>query len=384
MPTKTTQNKKTINVLYLTINPNRESTTRPTEGWIKYLAPKGLFSVVVTDARGDFNKWLEEQGVPAYDTPLLFSEKTKLFTFCKTLCRLIYITKKHGTELIHCNEQNVYPIGQYLSRICKIPIVVTAQFTLKRDFCEWAFKGVRCPQRVFFTSYGNLENCREAVKDIIPEEIWRVSYNAIDTQIFHPDLALREQTRQQYSLKKEITIGAACALRPVKQLEHLFEVAAHIQMPKTKVLIAGFSVPGYERYAEDLLKEAKDKLGDRFVFLGKLGITELTGFYNALDVFVNTSKEEGFSLSILSAMACGCPIVGYPSKETVSEAVLPDGGEIVEQDNVKALQEKLVELLNDPTRLKDVRTKASERGRCFDIQKVADKLLDEYRDVLNK
>ena len=37
-----------MRVMYLTINPNRESTTVPTEGWFRVLGPKGLEPVVVS------------------------------------------------------------------------------------------------------------------------------------------------------------------------------------------------------------------------------------------------------------------------------------------------------------------------------------------------
>ena len=59
-----------MNVLYLTMNPNRASTTVATEGWFRLLRPRGLNPVVASDLVGAFHEWATEQGIPAYHVPL--------------------------------------------------------------------------------------------------------------------------------------------------------------------------------------------------------------------------------------------------------------------------------------------------------------------------
>lgn len=115
--------------------------------------------------------------------------------------------------------------------------------------------------------------------------------------------------------------------------------------------------------------------------LGRLD--ELRGFYNGLDLFVNTSKEESFGLTSLEAMACGTPVVGYPSL-AVQEVVLPGGGEIVKQDNIDQLAEALERWLSEPERLAAARQDARRRAEeCFDIRKIALQLWDEYQSLCN-
>ena len=51
-----------MRVLYLTMNPNRMSTTVPTEGWFRLLADRGLSPVLVSRERGEFDAWARERG----------------------------------------------------------------------------------------------------------------------------------------------------------------------------------------------------------------------------------------------------------------------------------------------------------------------------------
>jgi len=362
------------------MNPNRASTTVPTEGWFKFLPSHGLEPVLVSNEIGAFHTWATQQGIPAYHVSLPLPSKWAPWRFLWSLWQLRRLVRRHRIQLIHCNEYNIYPIGQYLSRICGLPVVVSVHFNMGRSFCEWAFNGSRTPKRVFFVSGGCQEICRPGVEGIIPESDWRILPNGLDLQHFRPDQALRATFRQTHGLTSELTVGVACALRPRKQLEHLFDAVARLPMAGIRVLVAGSAISGDEVYADNLLREAKRKLGERLIHVGHL--TELRGFYNALDLFVNTSEEEACSISVLEAMACGCPVVGYASK-SVDEQVLPGGGEIVEQNRVDLLSECLTRWLTDPGRLAAGSHGARQRVEdSYDIRKVSMTLLGEYQDLL--
>ncbi len=327
-----------MNVLYLTMNPNRQSTTVPTEGWFRFLPERGLKPVLVSRELGSFHQWAVEQGIPAYQDPLPFPNKTSPFPFFRSLWHLRNIVRQHRIDLIHCNEQDIYPVGQYLARLCKLPVVVSVHFTMGRGYCTWAFGGKKAPERMYFVSRRNLEACCAGLNGVVSEERWQVLHNGLDLKSYQPDAELGRQFRDEHSLSgDDILIGAGCAFRERKQLEHLFEAASYIDQDQLKVVVAGFSVKDEEDYGKNLLDQARKKLGNRFHFVGCL--TDMRGFSNALDIFVNTSREESFGISVLEAFACGCPTVGYDSK-AVDEVVLPDGGEIVEQDSITDLSRR--------------------------------------------
>jgi mannosyltransferase len=289
--------------------------------------------------------------------------------------------KRFGIQIIHSNEQDLYPVAQYLGKVSSLPVVVSVHFTMDRGFCQWAFGGSRNPRLIIFVSAGSREACRPGVEGVIPEAKWRVLPNGIDLEHFVPDREKRRQFRQARALDSGPVIGVACALRPRKQLEHLFEAASQLEVPGLRVIVAGAAVSGDEAYAEDLLRAARAKLGDRLVVLGHLD--ELRGFYNALDVFVNTSQEEACSISVSESLACGCPVVAYPSK-SVDGQILPDGGEVVAQDSIHDLTTVLRRWVAEPDTLRHRRLGARRTAEeYFDIRKLSRQLWDEYERILS-
>jgi len=257
---------------------------------------------------------------------------------------------------------------------------VSVHFTMGREFCEWAFRGKRSPDRMFFVSRGNLQACRDSLTGIVSDDRWRVLYNGLDLEHFTPDPHRRKAFRAEHGLEDSIAIGVACALRPRKQLEHLLEAAAQVPDERLRIVVAGGSVPGDEAYARHLIEKAKRDLGNRLVYLGHL--EELRGFYNGLDVFVNTSQEEACSICVIESLACGCPILGYPSK-SVDDQILPSGGEIVPQDDIPELVQALRRWLIDPKQLAGRRILARRLAEDrFDIEKISEQLWREYEELV--
>jgi L-malate glycosyltransferase len=365
-----------INVLYLTNNAGRASTTVATRGWLQNLMPRGLHPVVVSPVGGEFQEWVESQGGTFYRLDLPFPSKTRSWPFARSLWKLRRIVRRHRIDVIHSNEQDVYPIAGWLARLTRTPVIVSVHFTMDRGFCEWAFGRIHTPDRMLFISRGNVEACRAAVEGIIPESRWLLLPNGLDLSHYRPDENRRRLFRTEHRLDHEVAIGVACAIRPRKQLEHLFEAVGRTAAAPLKVFIAGGPMPGDEDYARNLLEWARAKLGDRLVLLGYLD--ELRNLLNGLDVFVNTSQEEACSISILEALACGCPVLGYPSK-SVDEQVLPQGGEMVPQDDVDRLATSLRQWVADSNALSARRSGARQRVQeSYDIAALSEQVWREY------
>jgi glycosyltransferase involved in cell wall biosynthesis len=370
-----------MTVLFLTQNPNRASTTVPTEGWFRVLRPRGLAPVVVTTSEGAFSSWARDQGIPTYVVPLPFPDRRRPLPFLQALQRVVRIARRHRVELLHGNEQDVYPITQYAARLLRLPKAVSVHFTMGRGFCEWAFSGRKQPDRMFFVSASSRDVCAPSLDGVVAADRRHVLRNGLDLDGFVPDARRREQARERFGLGGGMAIGVACALRPRKQLEHLFKAAATLPSA-VHVVVAGAAVPGDEAYAGELLESGRRLLGERLHLLGHLD--DLRDFYNGLDVFVNTSREEACSISVIESLACGCPVVGYASR-SVDEQILPDGGEIVAQDDEAALAAALGRWTADRDRLGDCRHGARRQAMSlFDIRALSDQLWSHYGELIDR
>ncbi|KAF3522638.1 hypothetical protein F2Q69_00050472 [Brassica cretica] len=119
--------------------------------------------------------------------------------------------------------------------------------------------------------------------------------------------------------------------------------------PQVYLLVAG-SGPWGKRYAE---------LGEHVRVLGSLEPEELSGFYNALDVFVNpTLRPQALDLTIIEAMQCGKPVVApnYPS--IVGTVVVDERFGYTFSPNVRSLVETLDSVVRDGSRVLEMKGKA--------------------------
>ncbi len=97
---------------------------------------------------------------------------------------------------------------------------------------------------------------------------------------------------------------------------------------------------------EKLLKKIAEKFDDRVIFLGKVRHDYIPLIHNAMDVFVLPSiSMEGFSNSMLEALACGLPVVATPIG-AAPEVIRPDMGIIVEPKNSRAIADGIRKVRN--------------------------------------
>ncbi|MSU54323.1 MAG: glycosyltransferase [Candidatus Staskawiczbacteria bacterium] len=96
------------------------------------------------------------------------------------------------------------------------------------------------------------------------------------------------------------------------------------------------------------------------------------------DVFVNSSIREGFGNSIVEAMALGLPVISTDCSGPAE--IIGDSGIIVPQENVSALADAIIKVLEDDISRKSILVKAKQRSNNFLIEtsvKNYEKLFDQ-------
>jgi glycosyltransferase involved in cell wall biosynthesis len=113
------------------------------------------------------------------------------------------------------------------------------------------------------------------------------------------------------------------------------------------------------------------------VIVGGVPADRLPALYRHADLHVLPSVYEGFGLTVLEAMACGCPVVA-----TTGGAIPEAAGEaarLVEPDNAAQLESALVDLLQDAGARERLRVHGLERARRFSWERTARETLAVYR-----
>ncbi len=136
-----------------------------------------------------------------------------------------------------------------------------------------------------------------------------------------------------------------------KNLELLLNAISRLEsLPNLKVVIGG---NGPELNNLIILS---DKLGikDRVVFTGWLSENAIVEIYNKSKIFVLCSRNEGFPLSLLEAMSCGCvPIV--TDTGDITDVVFHGINGLVLKgfDNESELAENIMSLINNPEKIEE-------------------------------
>jgi mannosyltransferase len=106
-------------------------------------------------------------------------------------------------------------------------------------------------------------------------------------------------------------------------------------------------------------------LQSRIVITGELAIEEVQRWYQRLTIYAFTSRNEGFGLTLIEAMAAGAALVA--SRAGAAELVVEDGvtGVLVPPGDVDALAAALAPLMRD----RALAAAMGERARASVVEK---------------
>lgn len=106
---------------------------------------------------------------------------------------------------------------------------------------------------------------------------------------------------------------------------------------------------------------------------------ELIAIYNAADLYVNASSYEGFSLTLVEAMACGCPVVAV--NRAAMRDVAAGSALLIDEPTVPALSTAMHRALTDQPLRQELRQRSLVRARHFRYQETARLTLELLRRV---
>lgn len=177
-----------------------------------------------------------------------------------------------------------------------------------------------------------------------------------------------ENIKKKYSLPEKFIIHVG-TLEPRKNIPNLisaFGILKKNNLFEHKLAIVGGRGWYYEKIFE---KVTELKLEKEVIFTGFVPEKDLPLLYNAADVFVFPSIYEAFSMPILEAMACGCPVICSRA------ASLPEiGGEAAvyfNPQNPEEIAAAILKVVSNENLKKELSLKGLAQAQKFSWEKAA-------------
>lgn len=209
---------------------------------------------------------------------------------------------------------------------------------------------------------------------------YRVIMHGIDTERFHPARTSEDEFAAA-GLEGRFAVGCFGRIRHQKGTDLFVEamIALLPDFPDWTAIVTGRATSEHQGFADELKRKVElAGLSNRIFFLGE--VPSVDQWYRRLSLYVAPSRNEGFGLTPLEAMASGTPVVASDAgayRELIEEGVT---GVVVPAGDGAALTEAIREYLLAPEQAKEQgmqgRKHASNR---FALDREADTLIELYR-----
>ncbi len=209
--------------------------------------------------------------------------------------------------------------------------------------------------------------------------------HGVDTDAYAPPPD-RAAAFAESGLPGRYAIGCFGRVRAQKGSDVFVETMCRLlpRYPDFTAVLVGAVVPEQMVFANELKRRIEAAgLTQRIVILGELEIAEVQRWYRRLTIYAFTSRNEGFGLTLIEAMAAGAALVA--ARAGAAELVVEDGvtGVLVPPGDVDALVAALELLMRDP----QAASAMGARGRArvvekFSLDAEADRIVSVYRTLI--
>ncbi|MBE6686327.1 MAG: polysaccharide pyruvyl transferase CsaB [Ruminococcaceae bacterium] len=339
---------------------------------------------VVCLMRGVFYEEIIERDVRT----VLLEQRTRMdFSVCKSIQKMV---REEKFDIINAHGARANVIAMRLNqRKLNIPIVTTVHSDPLLDFDSFV-------KRLVFTNL-NLRalkklNYKIAVSDsmhslllergFMPNDVLTV-YNGMDF-ITEEKVCSKEEFAKRFNIPYDpdkIYMGVAARFSHVKGVDIFLKSAAEVLKVTDK---ARFVIIGEGEDEQKLKALAKEyQIEDKVYFLGF--IKEIYDFFNFIDVNMLTSRSEGFPYSILEGAKMKKATVAAAVGGITQLITDEESGYIFEPGDYKECAKKILQLINDPEKIKEFGDAVYHKASVeFSNKALAEAYLNNYKRFIAK
>jgi alpha-1,3-rhamnosyl/mannosyltransferase len=172
-------------------------------------------------------------------------------------------------------------------------------------------------------------------------------------------------------------------IHPRRNLDRAVNAFRQVRSSDPQSRDLAFVLVGRKLIAGDSLEAAlQNDSGSGIRSLGYVAEGDLPMFYSAAAALLFPSLYEGFGLSVLEAMACGCPVI--VARGTACEEVAGTAAIAVDPQDVAAMAEGVRALLTNQDLAARYSQAGLARAESFSWRRTAEETLAVYRKLLDE
>ena len=260
--------------------------------------------------------------------------------------------RERDIAILHTHSPYSGFLGRVIGRVAGVPFIVSTQHTVEAIY---SLK-TRLLDQLTFPLADAIVCVSKGVRDslhigvrLVPGRM-KVVYNGVDVSTIDEVVqTLGAEARWRLGWKRgDPVIGHVARLSPLKNQRCLIEAMRFVadKRPSAKLVVVGWG-----ELEQELKSQAQRlQLQDLVTFLGHRAASEVYEILVAIDVFTLSSRCEGFSLTILEAMAARKPVVATDVPGIREAVVNGETGLLVPYGDPRALADAILDLLEDPGR----------------------------------
>lgn len=201
---------------------------------------------------------------------------------------------------------------------------------------------------------------------VLPEKVIAIP-TGVDEDMFHPVAPFeRDRIREKYGLQKNFLLFVG-SLQPRKNLSRLLAAweKIHSEFTHIELVIVGTSGPQFQTSSDHTSVAASSH------FLGYVPDADLPALYSTALGLIHPGLYEGSGLTLLEAMACGCPVLA--ANNTALPEVIGDAGVYFDPYSFPDLADKMRVFILDESLWAKIRQLGDERVRLFTWERACDR-----------
>ena len=282
------------------------------------------------------------------------------------------VCNKINADLIHIHDS--HSLNTYILAKClglSVPCVVHRHVNFKvSNFWKYKIPGIK---KIICVS----DAVRNNFNSIINDSFLTVIHPAISVNVFEVNSS---DISNKYGISKNrIIVGTVSALEKEKNIEEFIEIAKSILLKSDNYCFIIYGEGSLKERLQDQIH--REKLEKKILLLGFQ--ENIPKALKGLDIFLFTSKNEGFPLVLLEAMAAGIPIITTGSGGIKNMITSTYNGLIYPLGDIKEAVQQLEYVCLNPSFTTELTKNALEYVKQFDVPLMHQKIEALYKEILS-